>query len=215
MAAGAVACTTALFFLGLAGLLRPLWIGFLTVIVIGAAMVLARRVRTPPITRQETLFLLLLVLALVPLSVLAAYPPTEFDETLYHLPAVKRFALTGGLPFIPELRMPVFAHFQEVLEVPLFQLGGGAATHAVSLFAAALITMFLFHFARRAGNLMSGFLAAALFLGLPLVVHLATSGNVDMFLACFVVAALVCAERCRRADDLHWPVLAGVFAGAA
>ena len=215
MAAGAVMFTTALFFLGLAGVLRPVWIGLLTATIVVAAAMRARRIETPPIKRQETHFLILLMLALVPLIALAAFPAAEFDETLYHLPAVERFALTGALPFITDLRMPVFPHFQEVLEVPLFQLGGSAATHAVSLFGAALIAMFLFDFAHRGGNAISGLLASALFLGLPLAAHLATSGNVDMFLACFVVAALFCAERCRRVDDLHWPVLAGVFAGAA
>jgi hypothetical protein len=98
MAAGAVVFATALFFLGVAGLLLPSWIGFLAASVVGIAAILHQRVETPRITPEETNFLLLLVLVLVPLSALAAYPPAEFDETLYHLPAVRRFALTGGLP---------------------------------------------------------------------------------------------------------------------
>lgn len=215
VAAGIVALTTVLFLLGVAGLLGPLWVTTLMAVLVGARALSHKRIETPRISREETGLLLLLAIAFIPLSMLAAYPPTEFDETLYHLPAVKRFALTGRLPFIPELRMPVFAHFQEVLEVPLYHWGGGAATHAASLLAAALTAMLLFDFTRRTANAVSGFLAAALFLGLPLAVHLATSGNVDMLLACLVVAALFCAERCRRAEDLHWPILAGVFAGAA
>ncbi|HJX29832.1 MAG TPA: hypothetical protein VJ885_18170, partial [Thermoanaerobaculia bacterium] len=48
-----------------------------------------------------------LSVASAPFFLLALYPPTAFDETLYHLPFAEAFVRTGGVPFLPELRYPV------------------------------------------------------------------------------------------------------------
>ncbi|MFL6292475.1 MAG: hypothetical protein ACJ759_16400, partial [Thermoanaerobaculia bacterium] len=55
------------------------------------------------------------LLAVAPVFVLALYPPTGFDETLYHLPFARAFAETGAVPFLPELRVPVFPPLNELL----------------------------------------------------------------------------------------------------
>ncbi|HEV7517719.1 MAG TPA: hypothetical protein VGR07_15575, partial [Thermoanaerobaculia bacterium] len=51
----------------------------------------------------------------LPLFVLALYPPTAFDATLYHLPDARAFARAGALPFLQELRFPVFPQLDEAL----------------------------------------------------------------------------------------------------
>src|SRR5688572_22763262 len=42
-----------------------------------------------------------LIAASAPFFLLALYPPTAFDETLYHLPYAREFVRTGGVPFLP------------------------------------------------------------------------------------------------------------------
>ncbi len=59
----------------------------------------------------------------------------------------------------------------------------------------------------------AGVLAAALWLGNPLVVSLGTSAYIDITLALFVTAALNAWERWARTADPRWLCLAGAFAG--
>jgi hypothetical protein len=56
-----------------------------------------------------------LVVAALPGSILALDPPTGFDALLYHLPAAARFAATGRLGALPELRFPAFPWLNEIL----------------------------------------------------------------------------------------------------
>jgi hypothetical protein len=58
-------------------------------------------------------------------------------------------------------------------------------------------------------------MAAALFLGYPIVVYLGVTGYVEAELALFVTAALYSLERWREERRRGWLVLAAVFAGSA
>jgi 4-amino-4-deoxy-L-arabinose transferase-like glycosyltransferase len=60
-----------------------------------------------------------------------------------------------------------------------------------------------------------GWIAAALFLGNPIVVSLAGSGYVEAGLTLFATAALDSARRFRRTGERGWLVLAAVFGGTA
>jgi hypothetical protein len=139
----------------------------------------------------------------LPLLLLALYPPLAFDETLYHLPFVRAFARDGALRFLPDLRFPVFPQFHELLCVPPFLVGGDVAPHLVALLEVMLIVALLLEWDRRAG-----WLAAAFFLGSPLVTHIATITYVDAALTLFVAAGFFALDRERYA-------LAGFFFGTA
>jgi hypothetical protein len=181
----------ACFVLGILGQFRPGPILALTVVFAIASLRL-----TLPTPR-------LAWLAFVPLFLLALYPPIEFDETLYHLPFVQAFARDGAVRFLPDLRFPVFPVLHEVLCVPPFLLAGDVATHFVSVVEVLLIVALLVEWDARAG-----WLAAAMFLGSPLVVKLATVLHVEMALTLFVVAGFHALDRERY-------VLAGFFFGSA
>ncbi len=184
----------ACFLLGVLGWLRTGPILVLTAVF--AVATLRLRVPAPR----------LVWLVFVPLLVLALYPPLAFDETLYHLPFVQAFARDGAIRFLPDLRFPVFPVLHEVLCVPLFLLGGdvgGRAPHLVSLVELILIVGLLVAWDARAG-----WLAAALFVGSPLVVQLATTLHVEMALTLFVLAGFYALDRERYA-------LAGFFLGSA
>lgn len=182
----------ALFFLALCGQLRP-W-----PIVALAAVALAglRPERPHPI-----------LLAALPLAALALHPPLAFDETLYHLPFVRAVAESGRLQFFADMRFPAFPWLQELLCVPLFLFAGDSATHLVSLVEVMLTAALLADWGRRHDR-RAGALAAAFFLGSPIVIHLAVTGYVDAALTLFVTAGAYCLDQAR-------PLLAGFFLGTS
>jgi len=145
----------------------------------------------------------MLGLTAILLFALALRPPVAFDETLYHLPFVRELATSGRLRFLTDHRFPVFPQLQELLCVPLFIVGGGTATHLMSLIEVLLTAALLIDWGRRNGTL-----AAAIFLGSPLVVFLGTVTYVDAALTLFITGGFYCLDR-------RSPALAGVFFGTA
>jgi 4-amino-4-deoxy-L-arabinose transferase-like glycosyltransferase len=169
---------------------------------------------------------LAVAMVVLPMLALALYPPTAFDETLYHLPLVRAIA-EEGLGFHEELRFPVFPLLAELLAVPAYLLGGDVATHAIPLIATLLTAAVLLAWGRLRG-IRTGALAVAAFLGAPIVVHLATSLYVEAVLTLFVCAGFYCLEFQRlyvsptpehtkavAAATALQNVLGGLFLGAA
>lgn len=146
---------------------------------------------------------------------LALYPPTGFDATLYHLPYARAFVASGSLPFLPDLRFPVFPQAAEIGFVLAFFLAGDVAAKLTQLLALLLTAGLLLAWGRRLFSRQAGLLAAALWLGNPLAVWVGTSAYVDASLALFVTAALYAWERWSDSADRRWLVLAGAFAGWA
>lgn len=180
----------ALFLLAATGQLKPIPIVALAVLSIASIRHPATGIRHP----------LVLAALFLPLVLLALHPPLAFDETLYHLPTVRSLATTGQLRYAAELRFPVFPQLHELLCVPLYLLAGDTATHLVSVAEMLIIAALLLEW--------SGWLAAAFFLGSPLVLYLGTIGYVDMALATFVASGFYCLERRK-------PAAAGFLLGVA
>jgi hypothetical protein len=153
-------------------------------------------------------------LAVAPLFVLSLYPPAGFDETLYHLPYARAFIRTGSIPFLPELRYPVFPQLDELLSAGMMLLAGDVATHLIRLLATLLTAALLVAWGRRVFSSGAGWLAAGLFLGSPIVVHLAGSGYVEPTLNLFAAAALYSLDRWREGEG-RWLALAAAFAASA
>lgn len=157
-----------------------------------------------------------LSVASAPFFLLALYPPTAFDETLYHLPFAAAFVRTGGVPFLPELRYPVFPQLQETLCAAVLALTGQDVTiHLVQFLAAGTTAALLVSWGSRLFTPSAGWVAAALFLGYPMVAYLAVTGYVDVGVALFATAGLYALQRWREEGRGGWLVLAGVFAGSA
>lgn len=155
------------------------------------------------------------LLALAPLFVLALYPPTAFDETLYHLPFARAFAQSGALPVLPALKFPVFPALAELLFAETLLLADDVAPHLVSLLAVLATAGLLAAWGRKAFSPGAGWLAAALYLGNPIVAHLAGTAYVEPLLALFVTGALFAAWSYRQTGGRTWLLLAAVFAGSA
>jgi hypothetical protein len=174
--------------LGTIGALRPWSLWIFAAIALGACVVPAvRRLDRRQLTRGSAV-----ALFTFPLFLLALYPPLAFDETLYHLPFVRAIARSGAIRFLTEHRLPVFPQLQELLCVPPFLLAGDTATHLVALAEVLILTGLMIAWPKQR---LTGFLAAALILGNPIVIQMATITYTEAALMLFVAAGFYCLDR--------------------
>jgi 4-amino-4-deoxy-L-arabinose transferase-like glycosyltransferase len=202
----------ALFALAAVGWLRATPVVVLVIVAVAGGVL-----KTRPRERVDKAWTLAFIAIGAPAFLLALQPPLAFDETLYHLPIVRSLARTGGLRFLAELRFPAFPQLQELLCAPVFLMAGDVAPHLVSLVEVMLIAALLAAWARRHTERAAP-LAAALFIGSPIVVHLATILYVDMALTLFVTAGFYSLDLALQdpAESHRRPLLfAGLFFGAA
>lgn len=205
-----------LYGLGMAGLLTRAASTVLVVAACAAALAFPKHPWSlRKWTAADSISILVAVAVIVPVFLLALSPPSEFDETLYHLPTVEQFARSGSLPFVQYLRAPVFPHLDEVLRVPLFLLAGDTSTHLLSLLATLLSACIVLAWFRENGDESTGWVAVALFLSAPIVIHLATNGYVEALMTMFVTAGFYAFDRWRRTGAAGWLVVSAVFAGSA
>lgn len=147
----------------------------------------------------------------VPLFSLALYPPLAFDETLYHLPFIEAMAESGALRLLPSLRFPIFPELHEALGVPGFLALGDVAPHLIGVTELVLLAALLM--AWMPGR--AGLVAAALLLGNPILVHLATITYVESSLILFVTAGFFCLDRATEENETTYVLLSGFFLGTA
>ncbi|HMF08536.1 MAG TPA: hypothetical protein VKJ00_05330, partial [Thermoanaerobaculia bacterium] len=155
-----------------------------------------------------------LICAGLPVFSLTLYPPTAFDETLYHLPYAKAFAANAGLPFLETLRFPVAPQLAEILCGALLLLAGDVAAHLPSLLAFVATALALASWIGPRNPLAASG-AAALWLGNPLTAWLGGTAYVDLPLTLFAVLAWTWWDRWRRGGGTSRLVMAAAFAGFA
>ncbi len=153
---------------------------------------------------------------LLPFTLLPLYPPTAFDATLYHLPFARAFAASGGVPFLADLRFPVFPQANEMLFALVMLFASDITAHGVQWLMTMLTAALAWQWGRDAfSSTAAGWLAAAIFLGNPIVVHLAGSAYVEAGLTLFATAALYAARRWRGSGERSWLALSALFAATA
>ena len=203
--------------LGIVGILRPWPIAcvMLLAIALGVMRGTSKNVAaTDDSTTQHHRVVVLATIALaVPLFVLALYPPSAFDETLYHLPFVATLARAGAIRFFPLLRFPAFPQLHELLCVPVFLAAGDTATHLVTVAELLLLAGVVALWPRQRS---AGLLAAAVVIGHPIVFELGSVTYVDVALALFVTAGFVMLNRATTPGSERWLfVAAGFLLGTA
>jgi hypothetical protein len=143
------------------------------------------------------------------------FPPTGFDSTMYHLPYAKAFAASGQVPFLPDLRYPVFPQLQELLFTACLLLWDDLGAQLLQAVAALLTAGLLVVWGRTVGAPWAGVLAAAMWLGTPIVWWLAGRAYIDLGLGLFVTATAFALERWRASRSTVWLLLAAWMAGSA
>lgn len=210
-----------LLLLGLLGWLRPLPVAAalsLALVVSLPAARLLRAERGGPVRRDRSIWIataLVLGPSLLVLSLMPLYPPTAFDAGMYHLPYAKAFAATGSVPLLPEVRYPIYPQLQELLFTAALLLGSDIDAQFLHALAAALTAGLLLVWGRSASAPAAGLLAAAIWLGTPVVLWLGGSAYNDLGLALFATAAAFGLDRWRRSAEREWLTLAAFAAGCA
>lgn len=212
MTTGLIVLATVGALLGVVGGLTVPVLAVVLAVIHAAGLGLWRGIATRFVGAKWKLRGAVAALLALPCFLLATYPPTAFDETLYHLPFARAFLATGRLPFLPELRFPVFPHLSEVLEAEVLGFGGDTATHLVALLAVGVTAALVWSWGREWGGQdrpEAGWLSAAIWLGNPLVIYLSGTDYVEPLLALFVTAAGFAFWSWRRGGERRWLILAG------
>jgi hypothetical protein len=202
--------------LGLAGWLRPVPVLLAALVIHLLGLPVWRELaRDLAGLRRHPRVLLLTAVALAPSALLPLYPPTAFDATLYHLPFAKAFLASGGVPFVMDRRFPVFPQANEILFAEVMLFAPDVAAHGVQWLATVLTAALLWLWGRNAFAAPAGGLAAAVYLGNPIVASLSGTAYVDPGLTLFVTAALFSLDRWRRSGERRWLALVALFAASA
>lgn len=184
-------------------------------VVMGPRQGLDRDLPPKPGPAEANRLLWLPALGILPVALLLAlYPSSAFDDTMYHLPLARSLAFHGSLVIEPQLRFPVFPLFHEVRMAALLVLGGSAgSTHFLACLELLLLACLVALWARQLSAPLPAALATALLLGCPLLVWLGSTAYVDLALALFTLATLwICSTRLATAHP-GWLALAGGLAG--
>lgn len=175
------------------------------------------RLKTWPARRfaRALAFVLTGLVFLLPLALLALYPPTQHDATMYHLPYAKTYIQHHGLVATPNLRYIAAPQASEML-FTLSMLFYDDVLAQLTQFLMMMVTAAaLIAFGQRYFNARAGWWAAAMWLGSPLVVWLGASAYVDIGVAFYVTMTLYGFWNWIAKRELGWLVLAGVFCGLA
>lgn len=161
----------------------------------------------------------------------AMLPPLDFDVCEYHLQAPKEFFQQGRIAFVPHnvyANMPLGTEMLSLLAMVVagdWWWGALAGKTVIAAFT-PLCALALYAAGRRWHSTRAGVLAAVLYLSIPWIVSVSSSGLVEGALACYLFLALYATllwkETVAAAEQsgtqtgaLGFAALAGYLAGGA
>lgn len=202
------------------GVFRP---AVLTVMVVSLAIagvaMLATNVRpTLPRTRPSVSTLALcalLGLLFVAAAIGALAPETQYDALWYHLGFPAEWLRTGRLTFFPWEFVSAYPFATELLNGNAIALGGPIAAKVVNLAFGVLLVWATFDLGRRLFSRRAALLAACCLALAPTVIWEATTANIDLAAAAFVVLAVDVAVARHAWPDRRSAVACGLLTGFA
>ena len=172
----------------------------------------ALRLRVTPL---QILLLIATLIILTPIALVPLTPPHQSDEIRYHLPYALHFVEQGAIVPDLHLRYPFFTLNVNLLYSFALLIGDAVTTHFMHFMLGFLAVLNLYALVRRLTDALTACCSALLFLTLPTVLRLAASAYIDLGLACFTFAAVVCLSHCRSNAGRPLILCAGLLFGVA
>ena len=172
----------------------------------------ALRLRPSP---KELLLVVATLILLTPIALAPLAPPHSTDEVRYHLPYAMHFVEQGTIVPDLHLRYPFFTLNVNLLYSFALMVGDDVTTHYMHFMLGLLAALNLYALALRLTDRVIAFCSALLFLSLPTVLQIAACAYIDLGLACFAFAAVVCLSHCRNNENPSLVLCAGLLFGVA
>ena len=167
------------------------------------------------VTPLKILLLIATLIILTPIALVPLTPPHQSDEIRYHLPYALHFVEQGAIVPDLHLRYPFFTLNVNLLYSFALLIGDAVTTHFMHFMLGFLAALNLYALVRRLTDALTAYCSALLFLTLPTVLRLAASAYIDLGLACFTFAAVVCLSHCRSNAGRPLILCAGLLFGIA
>jgi hypothetical protein len=156
------------------------------------------------------IFLLISLKLLLPL-----YPPTRFDETLYHLPQAKNIVTHSGLSVNPYIRYPLSPQNMELLYALSLLFYDDILPHLFHASTAFITAMGIYSLGALTSNRKTGAAGALIFLSSSLVQHMMASAYIDLGTTLFVFSGFYCLSLWLITKKTGWLYFAGFATGIA
>jgi hypothetical protein len=143
------------------------------------------------------------------------YPPTGFDETLYHLPQAKNIATHFGLSVNPYIRYPLYPQNMELLYALSLLIYDDILPHLFHASTAIITAMGIYSLGALTSTKKTGALAALIFLSSSLVQNMMASAYIDLGTTLFVFSGFYCLSLWLITKNTSWLYCAGFATGIA
>lgn len=204
------AAATGYFLFGLAGHVRSPWLNLsVAFVVLAAALFFLREFFAIPrhtdwLGRGIWTAILAILIAEV---MLGALPPTSRDELTHHLAIPKLYAQAGRIIEVPMAPYSYYPMLLDMLYTPWVYWGYDFVPRWIHGLFAFLAGLILYADLSRRMNAVYGLLGFFFFVSTPAILRLSHWGYVDLGIAFYTAACLLCLLRWRE-DRLAWQWLA-------
>jgi hypothetical protein len=209
-----------LFFLGgLAGHIGNRFLEFAVVAALAGTVVfflyslfLALRERGRVASWLRPLILVILVVEVV----LCLVPPTARDELTHHLAIPRLYVRAGRIIEIPFAPYSYYPMLLDMLYTPWIQWGYDSVPKLVHALFGFLTALLLYAYLARRLSPVYGLLGIFFFISIPAILRVSNWAYVDLGVAFFSAASLICLLRwLEDTNSRRWLVLGGLSAGFA
>lgn len=159
--------------------------------------------------------IIILSVVLLPIWMLPLYPPTDFDVTMYHLAAPRLWLQAHRVIVTPFLRCPIAPHSAHTLFATLMLAGNDLSPQILSLAATGLVATGLYGWGSRVSGIDTGILAAALWLGSPVVLAIATVASYHTLASLFAFGSIYALSNYGKTRHVLWLFVASALFGFA
>lgn len=146
-------------------------------------------------------------------GLLALGPPFEYDAVMYHLPGAEIFLQAGKFVLLPDLMQANAPFLGEMLFLFGLVTQASIYTRLVQLTFALAVVIAIFVFGKKYVSLPVAWLAAGVFLGIPILVVWSNWAYIDFIWTYYAFLAVVVFYRWTEAGGWSLGFLAGMFAG--